>query len=307
MEYLHVGIHGGRLTPGFDQLAPDSVLSDFVVFIQRYKDLSEVFLRKSRLLRHALEHAAVVYHDCIATNPDAVQEQRGNVDQLALCGIGGIPQNVDIALCELAEPPLLRAVCAPDRADLQRFEGCRQTPGIVGIVAGQGDGQVIPHTRVTQIIRIGSLRRLSQFFAALEHLEDKLLVLSALLVRQVLDALHAGGLNGRIAKGRIHRLQPGEQVLAHLHLGRQDIAHPLDRFFDKHIALCFLSFPESAVNHAPVCFRLVHYTILRAFCKVLFAKKDRSSRAALRHGCATFTAPVFYSFCGKSVSTAQDS
>ncbi len=49
----------------------------------------------------------------------------GRQDELDLGDLGGDAQNVDVALGELPEATLLRALGPPDRADLDRLEAGR--------------------------------------------------------------------------------------------------------------------------------------------------------------------------------------
>ncbi|MBQ5725340.1 MAG: hypothetical protein IIV80_04225, partial [Clostridia bacterium] len=123
MEDGHIGLDGCGREAGLKQLVLHTLLTDFVILIKDDEGLVIILLGKSRLFRHALEHAAVVDHNGVSLHANAIQEERGNIDQLALCIVGGISQNVNITLSELAEAALLRAVCTPDRANLQRFEG----------------------------------------------------------------------------------------------------------------------------------------------------------------------------------------
>ena len=238
MEDGHVGLHRIRCEARCQQLLLDTLLTDLVVLVQDDEHVVVVLLRKACLLGHALEDAAVIDHDGVALDTHAVQEQGGDVDQLGLGRVGGIAQDVDVALGELAETTLLGTVGAPDRAHLQRLEGGGELADVVGVVAGQGHGQIVAHTRVAEIVKGGGLDGLGELLAALEHLEDQLLVLATLLAGEVLDALHAGGLDLGVTKRGVEIFQLAEEVLADLHLSGENVAHTLDGFFDKHGFVC---------------------------------------------------------------------
>ena len=163
---------------------------------------------------------------------DLGQHLGGGGDELNLRHVGAVAQNVDVALGKLAEAALLGLVRSPDAADLQGLEGRRQQGGIGGVIAGQRDGQIIAQTDVRQI-RAVFLQLLFQIPAALEDLEDQLLILAALLVGQVFDVLDSGGLDLGEAVFAIGLADHAHDVLSEQDVRRQRVAHALDRCFDK--------------------------------------------------------------------------
>ena len=88
------------------------------------------------------------------------------------------PEHVDVALGELAEAALLGPLRPPHRADLDGLERLGQPGVVLGVVARQRHRQVEAQAEVGQLVaprRRGGL----ELLAALEDLEDQLLVLAA--------------------------------------------------------------------------------------------------------------------------------
>ena len=156
--------------------------------------------------------------------PQLAQHAGGGVDQLDLGQVGGIPQDVDVALGELAEPPLLGPVGPPHVADLQSLERAGQQGHVVGIIAGEGQGQVVPQAAVAHLVGGVGLR---QLFAPLEDLEDQLFVFAPLLAGEVFDMLHAGGLDLAEAVAGIGGLDQVQHIFPQPHVGGEIIVHAL--------------------------------------------------------------------------------
>ena len=80
----------------------------------------------------------------------------GSCDQLDLCQICRISQNVNITLHELTVTTLLWAVSSPHISHLQCLKRRRQIIGIVGVIPCQGHRKIITHSLVYQICLAGS-------------------------------------------------------------------------------------------------------------------------------------------------------
>jgi len=108
--------------------------------------------------------------------------QRGDDLHLALPRIR--TDDVRVALPEFTEASLLGAIRAPDRSDLEGLERLRELPAaaVTGIVAGQRHGQVEAQAQIGELLAGGP--GLLELLAALEHLEDQLLVVASSLAQQ---------------------------------------------------------------------------------------------------------------------------
>ena len=155
-----------------------------------------------------------------------------SISALDLRKLGAVAQNVDIALGELAEAALLRLVGAPDAADLQRLEGARQLRCVRGIIARERHREVIAQAGIGKV-RAAALDHLLEIAAALEDLEDELLIFAALLVGEVFDVLHGGRFDLGEAVAAVGIANEPHDALPKLHIAGELIAHALDGRFDK--------------------------------------------------------------------------
>ena len=88
------------------------------------------------------------------------ENSRGGQDQFYFRKISRIPENIDIALCELTVSASLRAVCTPDTADLEGFEGGRQLICMICIISGKRKCQVISQSAVCDGVFRSRLREI---------------------------------------------------------------------------------------------------------------------------------------------------
>ena len=126
--------------------------------------------------------------------------------------------DVDVALVELAEASLLRAVGAPHGLDLVALEGQGQAR-VHGHHTGQGHGEVVAEGEVG-LAPLGAL-------AALQDLVDELVALVAVLAHQGLDALEGRCLQRREAEACEDTPDRVDHREAVVHLGGQQIAGAL--------------------------------------------------------------------------------
>ena len=83
----------------------------------------------------------------VIVNSGTPAARQGVVDDLRRLGVGHDPlgpDGVEVALDELAEPPLGRPLAAEDRADRIPLERHAQLVDVLGHEPRQGDGQVEP-------------------------------------------------------------------------------------------------------------------------------------------------------------------
>ncbi|CDE04340.1 unknown [Anaerotruncus sp. CAG:390] len=119
----------------FDQLALHAVKPDLVHLVKRDKYLIAILGLESAIIRADLEQAAVVYADGEIVKAQLAQHTGRRRYERDLGKLSGIAEYIYITLCKLTEAPLLRAVGAPDIADLHCHKGRRQLCLIVGIVS----------------------------------------------------------------------------------------------------------------------------------------------------------------------------
>ena len=130
---------------------------------------------------------------------DGGQRLGGGLDQLGLGQDGRLADDVDVALVELPVAALLRPLGPPDRADLQGPERHREAAPGWRRRTGSADGQVVAQAQVDQVAQRGARRDLGRQ-AALEDLEDELLVVGALARLQAVDVLQRRGLDPLVAE-----------------------------------------------------------------------------------------------------------
>ena len=137
LKHFQISFHGFLRKTVLLHLFFHALQTDFVHLVQNNEHLVILLFCKAAVLRHGFQNAAVVHTYGETGKADFSQQRGGSQDQLNLRQIGGIAQDIDIALVELPETALLRPVRPPYRPDLQRFKGLRQFRSVVGIKAGQ--------------------------------------------------------------------------------------------------------------------------------------------------------------------------
>ena len=214
------------------QLGLDAVGTDLVHLVKGDADGIQRIGGKAHALQHAAQDAAVIDVDREAGEADVQQSTGGHVDELYLSIGRRIAQNVDIALYELAQTALLRALGAEHTVGLDHLEGAGQLVLVGGIVAAQGQGEVIAQAHVGELFRVAGVQGSSELVAALEHLEDEVQVVAAVGFVEVLHILQHGG-GDALEAGRTVGLQNlALNVIAQGLLCGQQIAHTLQ-------CLCF--------------------------------------------------------------------
>ncbi len=147
----------------------------------------------------------------------------GREDHLRLDRHRRRAQHVDVALHELAEAAVLRALGAPHRAELIALEDGRQLAAMGRIVARERDGQVEAER---QIGEVGPARGdgALELGAALQHLEHELLVLAAALPEKHAHALHRRRVHALEAEGLVRLADASQELVAPAILRRQEVA-----------------------------------------------------------------------------------
>ena len=231
----NIPLDGLRIVSLLRQLLPDALQPDLVELVQDDEHVAVVLFGKAGVMRHAPQDMPVA--DMHGELPDAdllknpAQGGGGGGNQLDLRHDAVLPQNVDIALGELAEAPLLGPVRPPYAADLQRLEGHGQLVRVVGVIPGQGHGQVVPQAGVARLAPL--LDRLFQLLAPLLNFKNQLFIFAALLAGQVFDMLHGRRFNLGKAVGSVGLPDHAHHLLAKQHIRGQTVPHALDRRFDK--------------------------------------------------------------------------
>src|SRR5262249_19627877 len=100
-------------------------------------------------------------------------------------------QDIDVALGELAEAPLLRALGAPHRPDLDGLEGVGQLGPMVGVVPRERHRQIEAQSQVGEVLFAGRARGV-ELGPTLEDFVDQLLVLASVAALEQAKVLEAG-------------------------------------------------------------------------------------------------------------------
>ena len=175
---------------------------------------------------HAGQQAAVVDPDGGVGQPERVDRREGRDEQLGLGLDAGLADDVDVALHELAEAALLRALGAPHRRDLDRAEHRRQLGAVAGVEPGERHGQVEAQPEVDEVEGLlGGGEISSRRQSALEHAEGELLVVAAEPRVQALAVLHDRRLDLVETVGPVALPDDAEHALAPLLLGGEEVAH----------------------------------------------------------------------------------
>ena len=162
---------------GIAQLPLDSLAPDLVQLVERDEEIAVAAGLDAAEGRHRAQDPSVVQADTRTLEPELDERLRGRQDELDLGDLGDHAQDVDVALGELPEAALLRALGAPDRPDLDRLERVGQLGSMVGIVPRERYRQIEAQPEIGEIIFAGG--RGVELGAALENLVDQLLVLAA--------------------------------------------------------------------------------------------------------------------------------
>ena len=116
------------------------------------------------------------------------------------------------------------------RSDLECLKRTRELCLVLAVEAAQWKGQIIAEAGICECIQIARLECAFQLIAALLYLKNQLLVITALLAEQVLDVLDDRGLDLCKAELLIGSADFAQNILAKLHLSREDVLHTGDRF-----------------------------------------------------------------------------
>ncbi|MGC4121722.1 MAG: hypothetical protein QM765_45530 [Myxococcales bacterium] len=115
---------------------------------------------------------------------------------------------------------------------LVALEVARQLPLVLGVDAGERDGQVVAQRGVGQVLlqhRLAALEHAAQGLAAVQDPEDELVALVAVLAHQRVQALHRRRLERVEAVLAVDAADHVEDELAAAHVARQEVARALGR------------------------------------------------------------------------------
>ena len=202
-------------------------------------------------VEHRKQHAPVVHTDERAVETESPERVAGRRQQLELGADAGFAEDVDVALHELAEAALLRALGAPHRSDLHSSEHRRQACPVRRVEPGERHRQVEAQAEVGQVDRVGSLDDVVGRDAALHDAERQLLVIAAEPRVQPCDVFDDGRLDlgesvrgERLADRREHALATAllsGQEVAHAARGNDVSCHAVHSFIAEHFEMTVAS------------------------------------------------------------------
>ncbi len=164
---------------------------NFVEFVEANADGGKLFFREAALEKEGVEDFAVVDLDGERADIEAAERLGGDSDKFGFAVGIFVTDHVDVALDEFAETSLLRLFGTVDFIELDALEGELKLRTVGGIIAGQGEREVVTKTHVTEIVaRFHGFREL---FAALEDFEDEVEVVAAVALVEVFDVFDGGG------------------------------------------------------------------------------------------------------------------
>jgi hypothetical protein len=151
----------------------------------------------------------------------------GGLDQLGLGQDGRLADDVDVALVELPVAALLRPFGPPHGAYLQGPEWDGQLRLVSAVEPGQRDREVVAQPEVDQVPQ-RAWRGLG-WQAALENLEDELLVVAALPAGEPVDVLQGGGLDPLVPEPGVDAGDGRQHMVPDGGIGGQQVPHPPGR------------------------------------------------------------------------------
>ena len=194
----------------FDHLTLDALRPDLIQFIYRTDERDRVALRQARIWREGSEDGAVIDADRVVR--EAAAGEDGVIDRHPL-GVRDHTAGADdirVALPELAETSLLRAVSAPNRAHVIALEGKDEIVRMHRDDAGEWNRQIVAHPNTTPAV-IGEA--IEQFLA-----------LIAELALQDFDCLQDRRVQWLVAESLEDAAQDARNMLLQSHLRGQIIA-----------------------------------------------------------------------------------
>ena len=149
-----------------------------------------------------------------------------DLHQLDLAQQRARADDVDVALVELAVAPLLRTVGAPHRLHLVTLEGEGDFTLVLNHVAGERDRQVVAQALLANLREAAqvALAEPRRVVARVEHAEEQLVALVAVLAQQRGEVLHRGGFERREAVEAEDAPDRVENVVAAHHLRGGEVA-----------------------------------------------------------------------------------
>src|SRR5690554_6254265 len=211
------------------ELCGDTLRADLVELVYRDEGALVQFGRHIPVRKQAGEDATVVDADAASLEPQGVERRRRRRDELDLRKRASLTDDVDVALHELAEAPLLRALGAPHGRDLDRAEHRRQLGAVRRIEAREWHRQVEAQPEVGQVEGVGCHSEVLAREPPLEDSEGQLLVVAAEARVQARTVLHDRGLDFVEAVGTVDIADDAEHALASRLLGGEEIAHATGR------------------------------------------------------------------------------
>ena len=234
-DQLHQARRRLARDPARRQLLTDPAVADLVELVdgdQRRRLVGQVDARREH---HAAQQLPVIDPDLELREPQRVQHLRHRRAHLRLRDQRARPRDVDVALIELAKPPLAGSVRAPHRLDLVALEEFRQL--VLRHHPGQRHRQVVAQPLLRQR-GLGQLRRapvlrrrpdllerVLQRVAPLEQAIQQLVALLAVLAEQRRQVLDRRRLERQKSVPPVHLAHHGHHVVTLRQLGRQEVAH----------------------------------------------------------------------------------
>ncbi|GMA96140.1 hypothetical protein GCM10025881_29640 [Pseudolysinimonas kribbensis] len=218
-------LDGGGGETALAQLLDDAVLPDLVELVDRDERLLVLGGREAERLEHPDQQPPVVDAHERALEPQPVDRVERRDEQLGLGAHRRLPDDVDVALHELAVAALLRALGPPHRSDLDAAEHRRQFRAVARVEPRERHGQVEPQAEVDEVERLGGGLQVVVRQPALLDAEGELLVVTPEPRVQARTVLRDGRLDLVEAVGAIAVPDDREQPFAMRLLRRQEVAH----------------------------------------------------------------------------------
>ncbi len=199
----------------------DAVRPDLVQLVQGHERVVVQARGHAARVQQRAQHTAMVQPERVLGEAEPGQHVACRPQEFRLHHHRPGPDGVHVALVELAEAALLRAIGAPHRLDLVPLEELRQLRAVLGHDPRERHRQVVAQGEV-------GLPRL-RALAALEDLEDEAVALFAVLAEERLDVLDGRRLDGLEPVALVHVGDDADDVSAPPHVGGQEVAHAARR------------------------------------------------------------------------------
>lgn len=205
----------------------DALTANFIEFIDRGNGGGFEFDGDAGDFDECAEDATIVEVDSEVTEFEFGEDVVNGVQERDLGDGRGCADHVDIALIELAEAAMSRAISAVNGLDLISFKDASDLVLVHGDESGEGHGEVVSEAQVA--LSGGS------FCAAHEDFEEELVAFFAVFTHEGFDIFDGGGFDGFEAMFFVNASDGVHDAHAFAHLLREEIASSFrDTCFNSH-------------------------------------------------------------------------